>query len=344
MVQLINRILVAVSLRYQPVFHLSPELYSIQRSVLNKKYLNLARMSRNASTMRTKPPNVLVLSSGGRSSPEKNDVFCSIKDGLASCLDEERYVIYPLSLKDVVQAPWKDNCSLLVVPSGDTLSGECIDSEILTQLKIYGQKGGKLLSLHPITNASFGFKIPEQFPQGTLVEVTNIMPAWKDNATDGGNDQQIESAVALTASCGKDTTSLETCHTNLPPKISISLAQMKKMKFDDAGVETSTAVDCIQQLSFEESSGQAILSHVNLLSSANLNENTANISDLIALKRDTVKVTSVLRIVLHELGMECSRRESSSPTFSYLVCTDRVYTGYSSTITSRMLSIMGKWE
>ena len=278
--------------------------------------------------MPVKPPNVLVLS-GESARPDKDAVFSSVKDGLlAACLDRERYVVYPLSLDDTARAPWKDNCSLLVVPSGQGLGGN-IGDEVLSELKGFVQEGGSLLSMHPVVNAAFGFKILEQFQKARLVELRQTVSA-SENDEEKESTQPREWVVGHTGSCGRVIPE----ETLLRQKLSVVLAQMRLHadpveKIDEvASGESAAVVDCIQHAQFEQCSGQAVLSHVNLLSSAaslELHERTANdISELVALKRDAGKIADLLQAVLQELGMECSKGESSSPTLSYLVCSEKV--------------------
>ena len=90
-------------------------------------------------------------------------------------------------------------------------------------------------------------------------------------------------------------------------------------------VETSVVVDCIQQLQFEGGSGQVVLSHVDLLSTPSSEDSTVGVSQLVALKNDAQNVLSLFQSVLREIGMECSKGESVTPTLSYLVCSDQVY-------------------
>lgn len=277
----------------------------------------------------TKPPNVLVLCGDpkGKGSKHSDSIFSAARESLVSSLDSERYVVYPLPLEDVSRAPWRDNCRLLVVPSGLQLTDV---SQVLEELESYVSNGGALLSVHSPTNAAFGSRISEGFQSSRLVEITGVDPELQPN----------EWIVAQTSASHQTSPgTLPGVLPTLPPqKMSRVLARMRVASLDAGGpgkngeaekeegkgkgeVETS---DCIQHLEFEGSWGQVVLSHVDLLSSAGLGEFTASISELVTLKKDTQKVSNLLREVLKEMGMECCKGESVTPTLSYIMCSDQV--------------------
>ena len=300
-----------------------------------------ARDMNRGETVQTKPPNVLVLSASD-AGPEKGSEFSAARECLTACLDSERYVVYPLHLDDVVRTPWKDNCRLLVLPSmrqPDALAlriGFEVSSKggvpdgVLKELVTYISGGGTLLSLHSATNAVLGFAMPEDLQQPSFVEITTQTASPNDKLENGTANEWV---VAQTCASSEE---IATESADLPPlpvkKSSKVLARMRKMeireeKEGDAQTkevvgETSDLMDCIQHWQFEEGLGQVILSHVDLLGSAGKG---TNVPELITLKRDAAKVTNVLKMVLEEVGVECSRGEISSPTLSYLVCSDKVY-------------------
>jgi len=81
-----------------------------------------------------KPPNILVLTR--QTEVLENDLmFASTKEALTACLDKERYVMYPLGARDLFKVPSKENCSLLVVPTG-TESDACSPA-VLREVKSY---------------------------------------------------------------------------------------------------------------------------------------------------------------------------------------------------------------
>ncbi|CAH2219168.1 biotin-- ligase isoform X1 [Pelobates cultripes] len=90
-----------------------------------------------------KPPNVLIY--GGS---KHGEAFQRVKELLLNCFDSSRYVVYPISDDQIQQAPWMDNCLLLVVVEGDTLS-----ADIHGHFMKYLSKGGKILGL----SSSFTF-------------------------------------------------------------------------------------------------------------------------------------------------------------------------------------------
>ena len=281
-------------------------------------------MSHDAS-IPTKPPNVLVLSAGRGATTrgaETDAGFLSIKEGITACLNEERYVVYPLRLEDVVRAPWRDNCRLLVVPSGLHLE-EGVD-DLHGELEAYIQGGGTLFSIHPVINAAFGFRIPEYLQQSMFVSVA----PGADNMLKIDPEEWM---VAHMCTAGdSDMVGPDTFQKLPQQKSSKVLATMKQVVFknidetkrEDDGVGEGRETDCIQHLQFEGPSGQAILSYVDLLATSGPH---TNISELLAIKQDAEKVSALLQTVLRELGMECTKGESSSPTLSYLVCSDQVF-------------------
>ncbi|KAM8976635.1 biotin--protein ligase [Pelodytes ibericus] len=90
-----------------------------------------------------KPPNVLIYSGS-----KPGDYFQSVKEVLLQCFDPCRYVVYAISNDQVGQAPWMDNCLLLVVAAEDTIS-----IDIHEHFLKYLSKGGKILGL----SSSFTF-------------------------------------------------------------------------------------------------------------------------------------------------------------------------------------------
>ena len=311
----------------------------------------------------TEPPNVLVLcgsSQRGRPDP----LFSSVRDVLVSSLDPSRYVVYPLPLPEVSRVPWRDNCRLLVVPCGLELAGE-----VLSEVGAFVGNGGTLLSTHPPTNASFGFRIGENFGKCRLVEIAGADPI----IVQAPPKEWVVARTSLLSCENTASTLPDILSTLAQQKTTKVLARMRKVLIDNEGrrceregegereagregeskyetegegegeggregdmcgvergrkeqKDTPNVIDCIQHLQFEEHSGQAILSHVDLLSSAanGSEEPTTSLPELVALKRDAEKLSGVLQAVLREVGMECSKGESSEPTTSYLVTSDKV--------------------
>ena len=81
-----------------------------------------------------KLPNILVLTRQTEVL-ENDSLFASTKEALTACLDKERYVVYPLGARDLFKAPWKENCSLLVVPTGT--EPDVCSPAVLREVKSY---------------------------------------------------------------------------------------------------------------------------------------------------------------------------------------------------------------
>ena len=310
---------------------MSKRVLVVAASSCTHSALRQLNMSRGITT---KPPNVLVLCGGQKSkgSQQNESIFSAVRETLVSSLDTERYVVYPLALEDASRVPWRDNCRLLVVSCGLQLR----DYDVLRELESYVKNGGTLLSTHPHTNAAFGFRLVPEKLSG-LVEITGATPEIQPN----------EWIVARTsAPCP----SVETLPDALPILSQLmssrALARMREVRLNVADgteekgedeiekgggggeegkedLETSSLVDCIQHVVFE-GMGQVVLSHVDILSSGVPEETTASVSELVALKRDAQRVSSLFQSVLKEIGMECSKGERVAPTLSYLVCSDQV--------------------
>ena len=79
---------------------------------------------------------------------------------------------------------------------------------------------------------------------------------------------------------------------------------------------------CVLQVNYEGSGGQAVLSHIDMLSVASKD---ISVSEIILLKKDAEKVSNLLSTTLKGVGLSCSDHESSNPTLSYLMCSDKVH-------------------
>lgn len=115
----------------------------------------------------TKPPNVLVLWPSDRFTSEESIyddyAFNEVRDELVSCINSECYVIYPLTREKISQTPWKENCSLLILPPA-LLSkpSEPRATEIYREVMSYlRHHSGRVLSMDFGFNSLLGFPIPE---------------------------------------------------------------------------------------------------------------------------------------------------------------------------------------
>lgn len=273
--------------------------------------------STSAATLQTKPPNVLVLSG---SQWRKNTVFYTIKERLTACLDRQRYAVYPLSPEDAIKTPWKENCRLLVVPS--ILEPETFTDDLLHELGAYIEGGGVLLSMHSTTNGALNFHAPNKFLQSKVVGVTQTISQQES--------VPVKEIIMQTgALCKNPAHSFSGIFPTLRQKSLNVLAKMKPVNIDgDAAkrVDNEEYVDCIYHVRFMEISGQAVLSHVDMLGGSK----ETSISEMVELKRDAQRVSELLQMVLGEIGMMCAKEESVKPTPSYLICSEqvRVYSAY----------------
>lgn len=266
--------------------------------------------STSAVTLQTKPPNVLVLS--GRQWG-KNAVFSTIKDRLTACLDGQRYAVYPLSPEDAITTPWKENCLLLLIPS--ILEPETFTDSLLHQLGAYIEGGGALLSMHSTTNGALNFHVPNKFLKSKVVKVTQTISRQESTVP-------IKDIVAQTCAVCV-THSFSGIVPTLQQKSLKVLAKMKLVSIDSDAttrVNEEEFVDCIYHVRFMESSGQAVLSHIDMLGCSR----ETSISELVELKRDAQRVSELLQTVLGEIGMACAKKESIKPTLSYLICSEQV--------------------
>ena len=79
---------------------------------------------------------------------------------------------------------------------------------------------------------------------------------------------------------------------------------------------------CVLLVSYEGSGGQAVLSHIDMLSVASKD---VSVSEIILLKKNVEKVSNLLSTTLKGVGLSCSDHENSNPTPSYLMCSDKVH-------------------
>lgn len=285
-----------------------------------------AMTSTSAVTLQTKPPNVLVLSG---EQWRKNTVFCTIKERLTACLDGQRYAVYPLNPEDAIKTPWKENCCLLVVPS--ILEPETFTDDLLHQLGAYIEGGGALLSMHSTTNGALNFHAPNKFLQSKVVGVTQTISQPESTVP-------IKDIVVQTcALCKSLPHSFSGIFPTLQQKSLNVLAKMKPVNIDGDAKEVNDeeCVDCICHVRFMESSGQAVLSHIDMLGSSR----EASISEIVELKRDAQRVSELLQMVLGEIGMMCAKEESIKHTPSYLICSEQVW-AYSASMPNKLLEFL----
>ena len=284
-----------------------------------------------------KPPNILVLARQAEVL-ENDSLFASTKEALTACLDKERYVVYPLGARDLFKAPWKENCSLLVVPTGT--EPDVCSPAVLREVKSYLQEGGTLLSMHPVVNTAMGCSFPQTLRQHTIVEVKALNGSPEREAVEAG-----AMCVARTVLGGQRSRSdLPRVNLSLPRSLVTVLATMRgyaPKASDQSGHEEEQAgsketeeeegegeregdkamLPCVLLVNYEGSGGQAVLSHIDMLSVASKD---VSVSEMILLKKDADKVSNLLSTTLKGVGLSCSDHENSNPTPSYLMCSDKV--------------------
>lgn len=300
-----------------------------------------------------KPPNVLVLQSSYSKTKEKEGPFSFLKESLASCLNQERYVLYNLSVEDVLLTPWKENCTLLVVPSSamaatSTEAGKSSESnwpKVLREIASYVQSGGALLSMQSGLNELLGFNPPYAFIQNRLSLVATQL-----NSTTSRGNIQFHTLTISHVNSGSDLFENET-----HPPLSVedvafivsdssetsppSNSQLQSVSFSNScadPIENATIhVDvgnnsdcisqqfpCVQKLKFE-GGGQAILSYVELLPGIH---ESLDVGALMQVKKDTEDRAKFLQGILSAIGLECSVEQVPSLSHTYLLCSEEVST------------------
>ena len=293
-----------------------------------------------SSPVPVKPPNVLVLQPSSTKSKKEGDSssqqFSSLKEELLSCLNKERYVLYPLSVKDVLLTPWKENCSFLVLPCNVTAEASTVEGvesswpDVLREVISYVHSGGVLLSMHSVLNTRLGFKPPSFLVWSHLCRV-------ETSAHTASSRESIRFRT-LTISAASDSTEKETnppVSTEdvaflLPEDAEISLSHQLSTSDFESGLElTDTSTDsscisrqfpCIRKVKFE-GGGQAILSYVDLFPEIH---ESLDVKTLVQVKEDTRDRTKFLRGLLGDIGLECGLEKVPDLTHTYLLCSEEV--------------------
>ena len=293
------------------------------------------RLMSQSSPVPIKPPNVLVLQPSPTKSKEEGDgpsqQFSSLKEELLSCLNTERYVLYPLSVKDVVLTPWKENCSFLVLPcnvTAATLTMGGIDSswpDVLREMISYVHSGGVLLSMHSVLNTRLGFKPPSPLVWNHLCRVGTS----GHTASSGENIHFRTSTISSANAFGSDSTeketnppvSIEDVAFILPEDSERSLSH--QLSTSDMSTESSCIshqFPCIRKIKFE-GGGQAILSYVDLFPEIH---ESLDVETLVQVKEDTRDRAKFLRGLLSDIGLECGLEKVPDLTHTYLLCSKEV--------------------
>lgn len=289
------------------------------------------RLMSQSSPVPVKPPNVLVLQPSSTKSKEKGDSpsqqFSSLKEELLSCLNKERYVLYPLSVKDVLLTPWKENCSFLVVPCNVTAAMEGTDSswpDVLREMISYVHSGGVLLSMHSVLNTRLGFKPPSPLVWNHLCRVETSA----HTALSRENIYFRTSTISSANACGSDSTEKKMNPSEdvafvLPEDSEHALSH--QLSTSDMSTESSCVsrqFPCIRKINFE-GGGQAVLSYVDLFPEIN---ESLDVETLVQVKEDTRDRSKFLRGLLSDIGLECGLEKVPDLTHTYLLCSEEVST------------------
>ena len=288
-----------------------------------------------SSPVPVKPPNVLVLQpSFIKSQDEGDSPFSSLKEELLSCLNKERYVLYPLCVKDVFLTPWKENCSFLVVPCNVTAATSTTDSswpDVLREMTSYVHSGGVLLSMHSVLNTRLGFKPPGPLVWNHLCKVGTSA----HTASSRENLQFRTSTISSANACGSDSTEKEM---NPPEDIAFVLPedsehslshQLSTSDFESGTELTNMSAEsscisrqfpCIRKIKFE-GGGQAILSYVDLFPEI---RESLDVETLVQVKEDAKDRAKFLRGLLSDIGLECGLEKVPDLTHTYLLCYEEV--------------------
>ena len=298
-----------------------------------------------SSPVPVKPPNVLVLQPSSTKSKKEGDSssqqFSSLKKELLSCLNKERYVLYPLSVKDVLLTPWKENCSFLVIPCNVTAEASTVEGvesswpDVLREMISYVHSGGVLLSMHSVLNTRLGFKPPSSLVWSHLCRVETSA----HTASSGESIRFRTLTVSAASTFGSDSTekemnppvSIEDVAFPLPEDSENSLLshQLSTTDFESGTELTDTSTDsscisrqfpCIRKVKFE-GGGQAILSYVDLFPEIH---ESLDVKTLVQVKEDTRDRTKFLRGLLGDIGLECGLEKVPDLTHTYLLCSEEV--------------------
>lgn len=283
----------------------------------------LRAMSLAASPAVIKPPNVLVLQP--QSAERDSGTFLLLKDGLSACLNPEKYIIYPLGLQDVLRTPWKENCSLLVVPSRLKLAPPQVYHEIAS----FVHGGGVLLSLEANVNVLLGFRLDQHLKPNDLIKVMHVCETEEGDSAnrfhllsistiEDVDDVQFAQEIPFDPGVFRENLAYLTLPSDASP-MHHSLELMEQSP-DSTEAEFPRRIPCVQCVRFSKS-GQALLSYVDLLSASHEGN---DLSLLLHLKKDIEPRQVFLRSALRRVGLECTSEAIPELSHTYLVCSPEV--------------------
>ena len=256
-------------------------------------------------------------------------------------------MLYNLGVEDVLHTPWRENCTLLVVPSSvmvarsPTEEGESSDSnwpKVLREIAFYVHSGGVLLSMQSALNALLGFKPPDLLVQNRLSLVTTQL-----KSTSSGDNIQFRTLTISPVNCGSDLIENETrpplsvddvafivsdsSETSLPSSSWPQALNSSVDSIDNATADmdiksdyNSQQLSCVRKMKFE-GGGRAVLSYIELL--PEIHENL-DVGALVQVKKGAEDRAKFLKSVLSGIGLECSVEEVPKLSHTYLFCSEEV--------------------
>ena len=277
-------------------------------------------MQQTPPTTPIKPPNVLIFH------PSKDSTcreFIRAREALETCLTPERYAIYPLGYDEVVQgAPWKENCTLVLVPPGGGSQDELSElaPKVVAELMSYLENGGALLSMNESMNRRLGLKSLSDKTADVSITLDERAAVSPDSGVGGVTEAVTFHAISL-KSC--DSRVIQERVSNPIDKLKLSrefIAFFESPTFSEntnqcnnVPNDSRSAVEVVSV----SGGGCAVVCGVDLLP---LPEGEIDVPLLVRLKKDVLLRSTVLSHLLGMLSMECSGERLPDLSHTYLVC------------------------
>lgn len=274
---------------------------SLVRALVGKERLciltcSLMALRQAHSKVLVKPPNIFIICDGSTDS-KSNASYHRTNPDLSTCVGQDRYVIYPLLLKDIVSLPWQENCQLLIVPAYPKVSK--IVQSVAEKIAWFVNNGGRCLSFNQqlsrilLTNTwteSDALVAPPP-------ELRTVVPVARAN--------KLEDFVAVSR-ISNDVIHSVGSQTNL---LMTPLAQYHSTEALPATVSL-----CVQLYSDQEKGIKFVTSSVDFLSPSFENMDVAMVTEI---KRSAQARQDFLKSVLNQLDIDCTSTNSSFPSLSY---------------------------
>ncbi len=274
-----------------------------------------------AHTTPIKPPNVLIFH------PSKDSTcrdFIRAREALETCLTPERYAIYPLGYDEVVQgAPWKENCTLVLIPPGGVSQDEISElaPKVVAELMSYLENGGAVLSMNQSMNQRLGLKSLSDKTAEVSITLDERTARSPDSGVGGVTESVTFHAISL-----KSRDSRRVIDEQISDPIDQLISSRESIAFFESPTfgentnqsnnisnDSRSAVEVVSVTS----GGCAVVCGVDLLP---LPEGEIDVPLLVKLKKDVLLRSIVLSHLLSMLGMECSGERMPDLSHTYLVC------------------------